>query len=220
MAATRAHKIGMAGRGGKRGAELHLTLAGGMAMDSPARFLDAMAPIPRGDRERLEALVVRKSVPRGSVPPARRREAFLLGLREARAVPYFYTHKGGAESTKGFCPEGNIIVSYRALVEGRASHFSVQALEDSEIDLVDYAALQDRFQAAPRFKDASPAMVRKGFCTKEGRERQLLLFSAGERYRAYLRAVHASREAAWRRTGTPSWSREADRASGWNWREG
>lgn len=118
----------------------------------------------------------------------------LAGFLDAMApIPrglfrYFYTHRDGAESTKGFFPEGNIIVSYSALVEGRASHFSIQALEDSEIDLVDYAALQDRFQPAPWFKDASLAMVRKGFCTKEERERQLLLFSAVERYRAFLAA--------------------------------
>lgn len=46
---------------------------------------------------------------------------------------YVYTDRKGKESTKAFMPETRFISSYSAMLQYSASHFQIEALEQSEI---------------------------------------------------------------------------------------
>jgi CRP-like cAMP-binding protein len=99
---------------------------------------------------------------------------------------YFYASRKGTEFTKGFFPEGTFIVSYSAMVKQSPSYYSIEALEDSSIQVLDYQKWMDLFNGHPCWSPVLIALLQKGYMKKENREREFLLLNAGERYQSFL----------------------------------
>lgn len=98
---------------------------------------------------------------------------------------YYYVDKKGNEFTKGFFPENTFITAYSALIEKRGSYFTIEALEDSTILDIDYEKWNAKTKDDLCWLKFVLALVEKGYCTKEAREREFLLFSAEERYASF-----------------------------------
>lgn len=99
---------------------------------------------------------------------------------------YVYANDRGDEFTKGIIAENFFLSSYSAMIMGKPSYFSIEALENSqllEINWTDFNRLKDKdifwLQFLLKF-------VEKGFIIKEKRERDLLLLDAETRYRNFL----------------------------------
>jgi len=99
---------------------------------------------------------------------------------------YVYANDRGDEFTKGIIAENFFLSSYSAMILGKPSYFSIEALENSqllEINWSDFNRLKDNdifwLQFLLKF-------VEKGFIIKEKRERDLLLLDAETRYRNFL----------------------------------
>lgn len=99
---------------------------------------------------------------------------------------YFYVDDKGNEFTKGFFPEGSFLSSYSAMVQEIPSYFSIEALEDADILVIDFDAWKELRQAHRCWSDFLVAVLEKGFITKERREREFLLFDAEKRYTLFL----------------------------------
>lgn len=99
---------------------------------------------------------------------------------------YFYVDDKGNEFTKGFFPEGSFLSSYSAMVQQIPSYFSIEALEDAEILVIDYEAWQNLRAQHRCWSDFLVAVLEKGFIKKESREREFLLFDAEKRYTLFL----------------------------------
>lgn len=100
---------------------------------------------------------------------------------------YYYSNEEGDEFTKVFFPENSLLSSYSAIVENRSSYFSIQALEDSKLEVINYQELLKLFVEYPEWNTLLLGMLQKGFIAKEERERQFLLFDAEQRYNAFLK---------------------------------
>lgn len=99
---------------------------------------------------------------------------------------YVYLNEKGDEFTKAIMAENNFISSYSAMVTGKPSFFSVEALEDSqilEIAWSDFIRLTELDVFWVRFL---LKFIEKGYITKEKRERDLLLLDAETRYKNFL----------------------------------
>lgn len=99
---------------------------------------------------------------------------------------YFYVNDKGSEFTKGFFSENSFIVSYTAMKRGVGSYYTIEALEDAEILVIDYTRWKLMCNNHPCWNRLLIAMLEKGFAKKELRERELLLNTAEERYRSFL----------------------------------
>ena len=99
---------------------------------------------------------------------------------------YYYIDKNGNDFTKGFFFENSFITSYSALIQNRESYFSIEALEDSEIIEIDYEKWKTLFNQELVWYKFLLTLIEKGYCVKESREREFLLFDAEERYRSFL----------------------------------
>lgn len=53
---------------------------------------------------------------------------------------YYYVDDKGSEFTKGFFAEKSFITAYSAMVKGIGSYYSIEALEDARIIVIDYTA--------------------------------------------------------------------------------
>jgi len=100
---------------------------------------------------------------------------------------YFYMDEKGNEFTKGFFQENSVISSYSALIENRESFFTIEALENSLVLIVDYLEWKDLLKNDPTWHQFLIRMLEKGYCTKEAREREFLLFDAEARYKSFLK---------------------------------
>ncbi|MDR8389721.1 Crp/Fnr family transcriptional regulator [Aliifodinibius sp. S!AR15-10] len=98
---------------------------------------------------------------------------------------YYYVDEKGNHFTKGFFPENSVLSSYTAMAQKESSPISVEALEDSEIVVVDYQKwkeLQSQHRCWDKFLII---LLEKGYATKVRRERELLLFDAETQYRLF-----------------------------------
>lgn len=100
---------------------------------------------------------------------------------------YYYMDAEGNEFTKGFFPEGSFITAYSAVVEERGSHFSIEALEDSALVVIDYRRWKEMSRNNLAWTTFLLALLEKGYCIKEHREKEFLLCSAEERYQSFLK---------------------------------
>lgn len=100
---------------------------------------------------------------------------------------YYYLDEAGNEFTKGFFLENSVISSYSALIQNRESYFSIEALEDSQIMVVNYQAWKQIAENELGWKNFLISLLEKGYCIKESREREFLLFDAEARYQSFLR---------------------------------
>ena len=99
---------------------------------------------------------------------------------------YYYVNEKGNEFTKGFFPENNFITSYTAMVRRQPSYYTVQALENARVLVIDYRQWQHLYHGHACWMNLLFALVEKGYMKKEARERELLILSAEERYRSFL----------------------------------
>lgn len=99
---------------------------------------------------------------------------------------YYYLNEDGTEFTKGFFPENTFLSSYSAMIENRPSYISIEALEDSVIEVVNYKSWQELLQAHSCWKDFLIYILEHAFAKKENREREFLLFDAEARYKRFL----------------------------------
>ena len=146
----------------------------------------AIADIPPEEEAKLCGIVVSENLKKGhtfiregDVP---QKFAFVSnGL-----FRYYYVNEKGNEFTKGFFPEHNFITSYTAMVRRKPSYYTVQALEDASLLVVDYHRWQNLYRGHTCWMNLLFVLIEKGYMKKEARERELLIFSAEERYRSFL----------------------------------
>jgi CRP-like cAMP-binding protein len=99
---------------------------------------------------------------------------------------YVYINNNGDEFTKGIILENLFLSSYSAMIMGKPSYFTIEALEDSrilEISWKDFTSLMENDIFWIKFLQK---FLEKGFMIKEKRERDLLLLDAETRYKNFL----------------------------------
>lgn len=77
-------------------------------------------------------------------------------------------------------------MSYSALIENRESYFSIEALEDSKIVVINYHLWKELFKDKIYWHKLLIGILEKAFCKKEKREREFLLFDAKTRYKSFV----------------------------------
>ena len=101
-------------------------------------------------------------------------------------VKLYYVTAEGKEFVKSFLPEGSLVGSLAALLNGELSTFSVVCLEPVEAELVPFDVMQNVFES-------DPAALKFGFMffqglalRKEQREYSFLCKSPEERYQKFV----------------------------------
>ncbi|MDJ0643579.1 MAG: Crp/Fnr family transcriptional regulator [Erythrobacter sp.] len=101
----------------------------------------------------------------------------------------YYIRADGKEHIKSFLPEGSIIGSMVALVDGDACTFSLQALEDGVVVALPYAKLELAAQNDVDLANALIAFLSTYGKRKERREYELLSLSPEDRFAILLETM-------------------------------
>jgi CRP-like cAMP-binding protein len=154
--------------------------------DSLLQTLRVIVDLPPEEEAKLRAIIVPQSVKKGDVFIREGTVPQKLAFVERGLFRYYYINSKGSEFTKGFFPENNFIASYTAMVRQVPSYYTIEALEDSHILMFDCHQWKILCDHHPCWSKVLLALLEKGYSKKEARERELLLFSAEERYRSFL----------------------------------
>ncbi len=99
---------------------------------------------------------------------------------------YVYVNDKGDEFTKGIIRENFFLSSYSAMITGKPSCFSIEALEESQILEIIWKDFLQFFDNDIFWVKFLLKFVEKGFMIKEKRERDLVLLDAETRYKNFL----------------------------------
>lgn len=149
-------------------------------------FIKEIVVLPKEQQEKFNALILTKTIKKGENFVSAGQLPKSIAFVKKGLFRYYYTNTSGEEFTKGFFLENSVLSSYSAMLESRGSYFSIQALEESEIETINYSELLKLFGAYHKWSQVLIALIQKGFLAKEEREREFLLFDAEQRYRAFL----------------------------------
>ena len=129
-------------------------------------------------RQLFQPVVLQKGsffVRAGEVPKS-------LGFVVSGLLRLFYIDDDGAEFNKSFSAENGFVAAYSGLLLQEPSRLFVDALEDSELLVADYAAYQVLAEGHPCWQIINRKIAENLFIKKEKRESELLLDSATTRY--------------------------------------
>ncbi len=120
----------------------------------------------------------------------RKGEQFIVAGEHSRKVAFningifrlYYIDLKGNDYTKGFMPKDSLIISYSALVENRASYFSIEALNDCDVLVFDYDTWMTLIAEDLEWYPLLLKLVERAYFMKEKREKAFLLDDATIRY--------------------------------------
>jgi CRP-like cAMP-binding protein len=99
---------------------------------------------------------------------------------------YVYVNEKGDEFTKGIIMENFFLSSYSAMIMGKPSYFSIEALENSQVLEIIWKDFIQLIENDIYWVKFLLKFVEKGYMIKEKRERDLLLLDAETRYKNFL----------------------------------
>lgn len=155
-------------------------------MDSYIGFIKKCTEVPQEQEDLFNKLVFEKKVKEGEDFIRQGQFSRNIAFVKEGLFRYYYTSEEGVEYTKGFFDKNSSLSSYSAILQNRASYFTIQALEDSIIEVVSYDEFNKLFSLHPCWNEYLVTLLKKAYIVKEEREREFLLFDAEQRYKAFL----------------------------------
>ena len=149
-------------------------------------YIKSIVDIPIEQENKFCSLISVKKIIKGENFLSEGQSPRTIAFIKSGLFRYYYIDNEGNEYTKGFFVENSVLTSYSAILEKRSSYFTIQALENSEIEIIDYIKSQKLFVEHPCWNSFLVVQLQKALIMKEEREREFLLFDAEQRYRAFL----------------------------------
>lgn len=150
------------------------------------KYIKSIVDIPKEQENKFCSLISIKQIKKGENLLNEGQSSRTIAFIKSGLFRYYYIDNKGNEFTKGFFIENSVLTSYSAILEKRSSYFTIQALENSEIEIIDYIKSQKLFVEHPCWNSFLVVQLQKALIMKEEREREFLLFDAEQRYRAFL----------------------------------
>jgi CRP-like cAMP-binding protein len=155
-------------------------------LDSLIAHLEGIGTLPPGGRERLLRITRSEDLGRGEFFLRAGERPARIGFMTSGWLRYFHTDEEGREYIRYFCHGENFVSSQSALIEGRPSEFSIQAIEPSSLLAFEYSDWLGLLDSHPGWGAIHQAVLERALVASERRERSLILDDARRRYLAFL----------------------------------
>ncbi|MCW9705671.1 Crp/Fnr family transcriptional regulator [Fodinibius salsisoli] len=149
-------------------------------------FISSIVELPDRQKEGFQALISTKQITQGENFIRTGQYPKTIGFVKKGLFRYFYTSKEGKIYTKGFFDQHSVLSAYDAILEETTAYYTIEALEDAVVEIVDYDKFQQLFDEDPCWNTFLVALLQKGYLAKVTREREFLLLDAEQRYQKFL----------------------------------
>jgi CRP-like cAMP-binding protein len=109
-----------------------------------------------------------------------------IGFNVSGLLRLYYIDYNGIETNKHFCFENTLVISYSAFLLRGESKLFIQALEDTQLFVIDHATYSELLNSHIGWQIAARKLAEMLFILKEKRESELLINTAQERYLQFL----------------------------------
>ena len=150
-------------------------------------LIKSVANLPQTQEEKFEQLINVQSLKKGDSYIRAGASPRKIAFVKTGLFRYYYTSEDGVEYTKGFFDQNSILSAYDAVLEGKPSYFTIEALEDSIIESVPFDPFIKLFEEDSCWNEFLVVLLQKGYLAKVTRERELLLLDATQRYENFLK---------------------------------
>ena len=99
----------------------------------------------------------------------------------------YYHSEIGEEITSCFCTKNNFTTSYRSFILQQPSHLSIQALEETELYIIEYEQLQNLYRISPIWQNVGRTITEKEYIVMEQYASVLNNETAKEKYLRLLK---------------------------------
>ncbi len=155
-------------------------------IDTFLEQLNFITPIPDKELKKVKSISKVEHIKKGEYFLRQGEKSSDFAFNVSGLFRLTYLSEDGKEFTKSFLIENDFLISYSALVEDRESYFSIEALENSTIIVIDYYKWRELFEDEISWHKLLIHFLEKIFSKREQREREFLLYDAQTRYRSFL----------------------------------
>jgi CRP-like cAMP-binding protein len=149
--------------------------------------LREVTEIPREEWDYFKQYLQWESVERGHVLLHNGEQCEQVFFCASGILRMYYHTRDGSEYNKSFIIERGFFTSYSSLILSIPSYFSIQSMVSSVVAAFPGRILEQLYMRHSCWETVGRKLVEQLYVKKELKERQLLLYSAEERYRMFLK---------------------------------
>jgi CRP-like cAMP-binding protein len=150
-------------------------------LDAIKASIFKLHPLDPEEWEAFAAKLVKKSMLKGQfLTKAGQVENYLYFLKQGATRNYFL--KDGKDFTVDFHFAGEFVTAYLSFITREASQINIELIEDSELFVISYTALQEFYKIHHNGERIGRMMAEFQYTKRLRREMELLSLTAEERY--------------------------------------
>jgi CRP-like cAMP-binding protein len=160
-----------------------------LAAEHVLPFLHQLSPLPKKEFAHLETRLKFRILKRGDFLTRAGDVAREVGFVVTGLFRKVHVTPRGKAIVRGFGGPGSVVGAYVSLLTSTPSYLSVEALQDSELFVLNWGELNALYARHPSFQTIGRRLAEVTLLEREARAHELLTLSASERY-ARFRESH------------------------------
>ena len=151
------------------------------------KFIKQITPISDTEFEQTVLFFKRRTLQKGDFFVRQDKICRQIAYINKGTLRTYYNNDKAEETTSCFCTENNFTTSYRSFILQQPSHLSIQALEDTELFVIDYEHLQKLYSTSPIWQNVGRIITEKEYIVMEQYASVLSNETAKEKYLRLLK---------------------------------
>jgi CRP-like cAMP-binding protein len=156
-------------------------------MNSFKLFLHSITPISDTDFEKTSGCFKSLYLPKNSYFAVQGKICTEVAFIKKGTLRTYYLNEKSEEVTSCFCVENNLTTSYKSFVSQQPSEISIQAIEDTELLIINYSDLQNLYQKSAIWQSIGRIIAERQYMVMEQYARVLCNETAKEKYLRLLK---------------------------------
>ncbi len=151
-------------------------------MDKFKQFLKNIAPITDNEFADTVSFFTKLNLQKGDFFVKQDKVCQHIAFILKGTLRTFYINNKAEETTSCFCTENNFTTSYKSFILQQSSDLSIQAIEETELLVIDYNNLQKLYKISPMWQNIGRTVAEREYIVMEKYASVLNNETAKEKY--------------------------------------
>ena len=156
-------------------------------MDKFKQFLKNIAPITDQEFADTVSLFTERNLQKGEYFVKQDKVCQHIAFIVKGTLRTFYINNKAEDTTSCFCTSNNLTTSYKSFILQQPSNLSIQAIEETELLVIDYSSLQKLYRSSPLWQNIGRIVAEQEYIVMEKYASVLNNETAKEKYLRLLK---------------------------------